>query len=88
MYNELRNDCKILRTTKGGGIMKRLGVIYGIYGGVLSYIAFSILQNLTRGTDAQSFIFIGTIILSAVICFCTGMLIETYKNKNEHRKDL
>ncbi|MFU7517760.1 hypothetical protein [Clostridium sp. HCS.1] len=68
--------------------MKILGVVYGLYGGILSYSAFVILQNLTRGTDAQSFIFIGTIILSAVICFCTGMLIETYQSKNGNRKDL
>lgn len=57
------------------------GLLYTIIGGISSFFAFMILQNLFRATDTQGFIFIGTIILSAVICCCTGILVETYKSK-------
>lgn len=58
------------------------GLIYGIIGGIFSFVAFIILQDLFRATDAQGFIFIGTIILSVIICCCTGILVEMYKNNN------
>ncbi|SFP74169.1 hypothetical protein [Caldicoprobacter faecalis] len=67
--------------------MKHLGIFYGIAGGVLSFVAFIILQNLLMATDTQGFILIGTVILSTVICCCTGMLIETYRDKNINRKE-
>lgn len=66
--------------------MNRLGVYYGIAGGVLSFVIFIILQNLFKATDVQGFILVGTIILSSVICCCTGMLIETLKGKDVNEK--
>lgn len=66
--------------------MNRLGVYYGIFGGVLSFVIFIILQNLFKATDVQGFILVGTIILSLVICCCTGMLIETIKGKDVNEK--
>lgn len=55
------------------------GLSYGISGGLFSFLIFMLLQNLLNATDTQGFIFIGTIILSAIICGCTGILVETYK---------
>ena len=66
--------------------MNRLGVYYGIAGSVLSFVIFIILQNLFKATDVQGFILVGTIILSSVICCCTGMLIETLKGKDVNEK--
>lgn len=66
--------------------MNRLSVYYGISGGVLSLVTFIILQNLFKATDVQGFILIGTIILSSVICCCTGMLIEIFKGKSINEK--
>ena len=68
--------------------MNRLSVYYGISGGVLSLVTFIILQNLFKATDVQGFILIGTIILSSVICCCTGMLIETIKGKSINEKKI
>lgn len=67
--------------------MSRLGVFYGICGGVLSFVAFLVLQNLFSATDVQGFIFVGTVILSTVICCCTGMLIEAYRDRNINKKE-
>lgn len=67
--------------------MNKLGVYYGIAGGIVSLITFTILQILLRATDVQGFILIGTIILSSVICCCTGMLIETFKEKKVNEKN-
>jgi hypothetical protein len=60
--------------------MKRLGLIYGIIGGFFSMSAFIILQNLLHATDVQGFILIGIIILSIIICCCTGVLVEAYES--------
>lgn len=59
-------------------IMKIL--LYGIIGGLFSFITFMILQNIFKATDAQGHIFIGTIILSIIICACTGILVDVYKS--------
>jgi Na+/melibiose symporter-like transporter len=66
----------------------KLGILCGIAGGFISFFAFVILQNLSRATDAQGFILIGTVILCVIICFCTGLLIETYYGRNINKKDL
>ncbi|MBU3106509.1 hypothetical protein [Clostridium gasigenes] len=66
--------------------MNRLGVYYGVAGGVSSFSAFIILQKFIRTTDVQGFILIGTVIISSVICCCTGMLIKTRKGKNINEK--
>jgi uncharacterized membrane protein len=58
------------------------GLLYGIIGGIYSLFAFMILQNLLRATDTQGIIAVGTIILSTVICCCTGILVESFKSKD------
>lgn len=56
------------------------GLLYGVIGGFFSFFVFVVLQNLMAATDAQGFILIGTIILSAIICACTGILVDAFKN--------
>jgi Na+/melibiose symporter-like transporter len=65
----------------GGGIMK--GLLYAIIGGIISFFAFMILWKLFGATDEKGYIFIATIILSTVICCCTGILVEACKSKEE-----
>lgn len=55
-------------------------LLYGVCGGLFSFIMILLLQNLLKGTDVQSFIFFGTITLSIIICACTGILVETLKD--------
>lgn len=66
----------------------KFAISCGITGGFISFFTFIILQNFLRATDAQGFILIGTVILSAIICCCTGLLIETYYGRNINNKDL
>lgn len=54
------------------------GVIYGIIGGIFSLVLFLFLNNVVH---LGSKIAIGTIILSTVICGCTGILVEKLNNK-------
>ena len=60
--------------------MDKLGLLYGLYGGAFSFLAFILLQIVFRATDVQGFVLVGTIVLSAVISCCTGILLGLFKD--------
>ena len=57
-------------------MMKAL--VYGVIGGIVSCILFSVLFN---GIGLRDDIVTGTIVLSIVICACTGIVVEKIDTK-------
>jgi Na+/melibiose symporter-like transporter len=51
-------------------------------GGLASFLLFIIIQNLSAGTDEQSFIFIGVVVISSIICACAAWIVQTLKGFN------
>jgi hypothetical protein len=56
------------------------GLLYGISGGILSFILLCISEKLMNGMGEIEVIFSGIIIMSMIICGCTGILVQIYKN--------
>lgn len=56
---------------------------YGIIGGIFSTILFIFLVMIIRpsATSIGDMVMIGTIVLSTIICVCTGIIIEELNNK-------
>lgn len=52
---------------------------FGFLGGLASFLLFIILQNITKGTDVQSFILIGVIVISCIICACSAWIVQKIK---------
>ncbi|MBK1813357.1 hypothetical protein JHL18_22295 [Clostridium sp. YIM B02505] len=56
------------------------GLLYGISGGILSFILLSIFEKLMNGMGEIEVIFSGIIVMSIIICGCTGILVQTHKD--------
>lgn len=53
-------------------------LVYGVIGGIVSCILFYVLFN---GIGIRDDIVVGTIVLSIVICACTGIVVEKIDTK-------
>jgi len=53
---------------------------YGILGGIFSFILFILLVMVLRTDNGEGIVIAGTIVLSTVICTCTGIIVEELKN--------
>jgi hypothetical protein len=51
-------------------------LIYGIIGGILSFVLLMFLVGIVSMNKGEEIIMAGTIVLSTVICSCTGIIIE------------
>ncbi|EQB85825.1 hypothetical protein J2Z44_004237 [Clostridium punense] len=56
---------------------------YGIIGGIFSLLLFIFLAMIIRpkATSIGDMVMIGTIVLSTIVCVCTGRIIEELNNK-------
>ncbi len=51
-------------------------LLYGVIGGVLSVIILMILGIIFRAEDSVGAILSGTVLISVVICSCTGIIVD------------
>jgi RsiW-degrading membrane proteinase PrsW (M82 family) len=62
-------------------------ILAAFLGGFFAFFLFLILQPIFSSSDTQGFILDATIILSAVICGCTGWIVKTLKGLDAFKKD-
>lgn len=53
---------------------------YALIGGFLTLLLFLILESVLKAVDVQGFILIATVVLSSIICGCTGLIVKILRS--------